>query len=292
MKYFDTENEVFLRAKKILDEADAVFVYTGAGMSAPSGAPTFRGDKGFWNAFPQYEALGMNFQMMANPRTFEDYLPLALGFYGFRLNLYKSLKPHSGYEALKRLFDMKQYGGYVVTSNVDGHTQKAGIENVLEEHGSINAWQCIDRLCSDRKGLVEAPKIVVDESTMRGEIEEEHFCSCGKALRPNILMFWDGRFCETTYRSQSAAYQKYKYGLMEKRNPVKVAVLEIGAGDEIDTMRVMANSTASSFETRVIRINLDEEKETHYNRAIHLQGDAEQIINALVPSEKEDLQAA
>lgn len=292
MQQFVTNDINFSKARDIIRDSDAVIVYTGAGMSAPSGAPTFRGDNGFWKAFPQYEALGMNFQMMANPRTFEDHLPLALGFYGFRLNLYKELKPHSGYEALKRLFEKKEYGGYVVTSNVDGHTQRVGIKNVLEEHGSINTWQCVDKSCADKSGLVEAPEIVVNETTMRGKVEDKHYCSCGKALRPNILMFWDGRFCETVYQEQSKLYQKYKYGLMEKRNPVKVAVLEIGAGDEIDTMRVMASSTATSFETWVIRINLDEEKETHYNRVIHLQGDAEQIINALVPSEKEDLQVA
>jgi len=62
----------------------------GAGMGVDSGLPDFRGDEGFWKAYPPMAKLGIRFSSMANPRWFESDPELAWGFYGHRLNLYRA----------------------------------------------------------------------------------------------------------------------------------------------------------------------------------------------------------
>lgn len=271
------ENNLAL-AKGLIERADAVIVYAGAGMSASGGAPTFRGDKGFWKAFPPYEHLGVNFQQMASPQTFDSDLGLALGFYGYRLNLYNNLYPHAGYDVLKQLFDSKPYGGLFVTSNVDGHALRAGIDRVHEEHGSINHWQCTNLMCSKANGLKTPPNVEVDELTMRANVSSEHYCGCGKPLRPNILMFWDAYFDESREVTQSKMADQYIYSLLDSKKIPRVAVIEIGAGDAIATMRAKASDAASKFQTKVIRINMEPEVDNKWGGAIHLQGDSMDLL--------------
>lgn len=275
----NTEN--LNRAREILKNADAVFCFSGAGMSAPSGANTFRGDDGFWRHFPPYKKLGLNFEQMATPASFVDHLDIALGFYGYRYNMYNKLTPHAGYYDLKRVMDSKIFGGWMITTNVDGHAIKAGFENVYESHGSIHHWQCSNLDCANRNGLSAPPQLVVDEETMTCNITNEHYCGCLKPLRPNIVMFWDLQFCDIRTREQYGRYLKFRYDLEEKKTFPRVAVLEIGAGDAIPTMRIEAHQIANEFGTRVIRINMEPETETHDRRPIHLQGDACEVLKLL-----------
>ena len=60
------------RARKIFHDAEAVLITSGAGMGVDSGLPDFRGDEGFWNAYPPYRELGFNFVEMANPDRFRE----------------------------------------------------------------------------------------------------------------------------------------------------------------------------------------------------------------------------
>ena len=269
-------------AKRIVRDADAFFFFFGAGMSASSGAPTFRSTGGFWVDYPAYERLGMDFISLANPKTFYSNLDLAVGFYGHRLNLYNQLNPHSGYKLINNVIKSSALGGWVVTSNVDGHSQVAGIENVFECHGSIHKWQCSDYKCAREMGYFSAPECKVDEDTMLAKITSEHYCSCGLPKRPSILMFGDGSHYSDFFDSQSSKFRKYTYNLLDKKKVPKVAVIEIGAGEMIPTIRIEANRLACDFDTRVIRINMEKEQESHSNRAIHLQGDAELLLNDLL----------
>jgi len=62
-------------------------VTAGAGMGVDSGLPDFRGDQGFWRAYPPYAKVGLSFADLANPRWFDEAPSLAWGFCGHRLNL-------------------------------------------------------------------------------------------------------------------------------------------------------------------------------------------------------------
>ena len=82
----DTEiNEGIEKAAAAVAMADALLVTAGAGMGVDSGLPDFRGDKGFWKAYPPFERLGVSFVDMANPGWFARDPELAWGFYGHRL---------------------------------------------------------------------------------------------------------------------------------------------------------------------------------------------------------------
>ena len=75
------------RAAKVLKEAKALLITAGAGMGVDSGLPDFRGEGGFWKAYPVMAKLRMSFVEMANPEWFHREPELAWAFYGHRLNL-------------------------------------------------------------------------------------------------------------------------------------------------------------------------------------------------------------
>lgn len=130
-------------AREAIQKADAIYITAGAGMGVDSGLPDFRGDEGFWKAYPVIAHLGIRFVEMANPKWFETDPHLAWAFYGHRLHLYRQTIPHEGFAMLKELVgDKKDY--FIFTSNVDGQFQKAGFDEdkIYECHGSIHHMQC------------------------------------------------------------------------------------------------------------------------------------------------------
>jgi NAD-dependent SIR2 family protein deacetylase len=143
--------EPSLRAARALETARSLVITAGAGMGVDSGLPDFRGDQGFWKAYPMYERLGLSFVDAANPQHFGDDPAFGWGFYGHRLNLYRATVPHAGFGLLRRWLERFSLEWFVVTSNVDGQFQKAGFdeERILEVHGSIHHLQCLAG-CTDR----------------------------------------------------------------------------------------------------------------------------------------------
>ena len=98
------------RAALALSEADALLVTAGAGMGVDSGLPDFRGNEGFWKAYPPMAKLGVSFVEMANPFWFDRDPSLAWGFYGHRLNLYRRTVPHAGFRQLLEIGRLKKKG--------------------------------------------------------------------------------------------------------------------------------------------------------------------------------------
>ena len=99
-------------------------------MGVDSGLPDFRGGSGFWKAYPPYAELRLDFVSLANPRWFASDPELAWGFYGHRLMLYRETEPHEGFGILRRWMSRMRGRGFVYTSNVDGHFQKAGFSRI------------------------------------------------------------------------------------------------------------------------------------------------------------------
>src|SRR5262249_12032094 len=119
-------DDILDRAAAAIAGADAILIGAGAGMGVDGGLPDFRGPQGFWRAYPPYERLGLNFVALANPRWFTDDPELAWGFYGHRMGLYRRTSPHEGFDILRRCVERMPRAGFVYTSNVDGHFQRAG----------------------------------------------------------------------------------------------------------------------------------------------------------------------
>ena len=114
------------QAAKLIASVDGLLITAGTGMGVDSGLPDFRGNDGFWEAYPALAASGINFTSIANPYAFRKAPRRAWGFYGHRLALYRKTVPHEGFEILKKMANRMPSGAFVVTSNVDGQFQKAG----------------------------------------------------------------------------------------------------------------------------------------------------------------------
>jgi NAD-dependent SIR2 family protein deacetylase len=243
------------RAAKALDEADALLIGAGAGMGVDSGLPDFRGDEGFWEAYPPYAKLGLNFSALANPRTFAKDPSLAWGFYGHRLRLYRSTQPHEGFHILRRWAGRMKHGAFVFTSNVDGQFQGGGFDpdRIVEVHGSIDWMQCT-RNCGS--GLFPVPGddadlVVVDEKTMRAREPLPACPACGRLARPNILMFGDWAWLE----SRTTGQQQRLNAWLDEVGEARLVVVECGAGTAIPTVRRYCERTADSHAGTLIRIN-------------------------------------
>ena len=92
--------ELFRAAADAVRSADALLIGAGAGMGVDSGLPDFRGAEGFWKAYPPFR--GRQFAELSTPHWFGADPALAWGFFGHRLNLYRTATPHRGFAVLRR----------------------------------------------------------------------------------------------------------------------------------------------------------------------------------------------
>jgi NAD-dependent SIR2 family protein deacetylase len=253
------------QAAALIAGADALLICAGAGMGVDSGLPDFRGDEGFWRAYPPYARLGLRFVELADPIHFAEDPTLAWGFYGHRLSLYRNTKPHAGFAILRSWADSLAHGARVFTSNVDGQFQRAGFDepHVAEVHGSIHHLQCL-LPCSTTFWPAPALDLSIDEGTMRATGDLPTCPDCGNLARPNILMFGDADW--VPHRSQ-----RHLDDLAAWRRDLRghnLVVIELGAGTAISTVRRQAE-LASASNGALIRVNV-REPEVRHGRGISL----------------------
>lgn len=238
------------RAARLMESAEALIVSVGAGMGVDSGLPDFRGNDGFWRAYPALARAHIDFYSIACPDAFASNPRRAWGFYGHRLNLYRDIVPNAGFDILKSWGESMHHGYTVFTSNVDGQFQKAGFDarDVREYHGSIHHLQCL-RGCSRDVWSAEAFTPVTDDDACELLSELPTCPKCGGLARPNVLMFGDREWSD-----QRAVAQDYRQEswLREITNPV---VIEIGAGVAIPSVRHFSQRMIYEFDARLIRIN-------------------------------------
>ena len=237
-------------AAALLEQADALIVAAGAGMGVDSGLPDFRGNEGFWRAYPALAQARLDFASIASPAAFRSAPELAWGFYGHRLALYRRTVPHAGFAQLQRWGARMHQGLSVFTSNVDGQFQMAGYfaDAVHECHGSIHHLQCLEG-CSDAIWPADDFVPDVDEATCRLRNAPPRCPDCGGLARPNILMFNDWDWLEARTAAQHAHQQRWLQGV---RRPV---VIELGAGTAIPSVRHFSHRILHAHGGRLIRIN-------------------------------------
>lgn len=237
-------------AAEALGRAKALVITSGAGMGVDSGLPDFRGDRGFWNAYPMYERLGLSFVGAANPRNFEADPAFGWGFYGHRTNLYRETAPHAGFGILLCWIERLGLEHFVVTSNVDGQFQKAGFDEdaLLEVHGSIHHLQCLTP-CS---GAIwpNREEIPVDPATMRA-LRVPRCIRCGGVARPNVLMFGDFSWVGDRADRQERRFAAFLDGIAGR----ETVVVEMGAGTAIPTIRSLSERLGRRRRVTVVRIN-------------------------------------
>lgn len=237
------------RAADLLAQADGLIVAAGAGMGVDSGLPDFRGDAGFWRAYPALGQARMGFTSVAAPATFENDPALAWGFYGHRLALYRATVPHEGFALLKTWGARMTHGSHVFTSNVDGQFQRAGFDEqrIHECHGSIQHLQCLAP-CTQAIWPADAFLPEVDGDACRLRNAPPACPHCGSLARPNILMFGDRGWVEARSARQAARLQAW---LARVRRPL---VIELGAGTAVPSVRYFSQQVVQAG-GRLVRIN-------------------------------------
>ena len=242
------------QAAEAIKAADALLITAGAGMGVESGLPDFRGAQGFWRAYPAVAKLGLSFEEMANPVWFKENPHLAWAFYGHRLDLYRKTAPHAGFGRLLEIGAAKPGGCFVFTSNVDGHFQKAGFEpdRVVECHGSLLNLQCVES-CTGEIWDAAGESVKVEEETFRALEPLPRCRSCSSLARPNVLMFGDWSWIGRRTEAQQRRFEEWLNGLA--RASAKLAVIEIGAGNAIPTVRHTSERVAERIGGTLIRLN-------------------------------------
>ncbi len=230
--------------------AEHLLVSAGAGMGVDSGLPDFRGDEGFWEAYPPFRKLGLGFASLANPRWFTKDPALAWGFYGHRATLYRNTEPHAGFGILRRWIAETRGPSFVFTSNVDGQFQKAGFDeqSVHECHGSIHHLQCA-KPCADVVWAF-AKDVPVDPETMRASAPYPTCTRCKSIARPAILMFGDGSWVSRRSDAQEARLAAF----LNRIDLAKLAIVELGAGTAVPTVRAFGERLRAKGAS-LVRIN-------------------------------------
>ena len=236
-------------AADLIAQADGLVIAAGAGMGVDSGLPDFRGNEGFWKAYPALANARLDFTRVASPHTFATDPTLAWGFYGHRLGLYRKTVPHDGFAILQRWAEQMPHGAFVFTSNVDGQFQRAGFteSSVAECHGSIHWLQCT-KPCSDDIWPADDLEVEVDEEHCRWTAELPRCPHCGSLARPNILMFGDFAWIGLRSAKQEAKLDSW---LQRLERPV---VVELGAGTHIPSVRHFSQSVIHGG-GRLVRVN-------------------------------------
>jgi len=150
--------------------ARRVFVLTGAGVSAESGVPTFRGGGGtaVWK--------GMPFSLISSAEMLERDLPAVWEWFDYRRSVLGSLQPNPAHLALARWQNLFETFT-LATQNIDGLHRAAGSRDVLELHGNI--WQARCAICGARRDLRAG------DDNVRPPV----CCECGGLMRPDVVLF-------------------------------------------------------------------------------------------------------
>ncbi len=175
------------QAREWLQSASSIVVLTGAGISAESGVPTFRGPGGLWRDFRPEE--------LATPEAFARDPQLVWEWYDWRRSVLATVVPNAGHRALVEL-EKRTPRFTLITQNVDGLHDRAGSASPLKLHGDIWMVRCLACGCEARDERIPLPELPPR-------------CACGGVLRPAVIWFgeplpretWD-RACQATEQAE------------------------------------------------------------------------------------------
>lgn len=175
-------SDLIAEVRERLKAAKRPLVLTGAGVSAPSGVPTFRGPDGLWRNYRAEE--------LATPGAFSRDPSLVWEWYNWRRELLSKCEPNGAHYAIAELERRYSSGGgsgdgafTLVTQNVDGLHRVGGSQNILELHGNIWQTRCTRCRTVSENRSVPIEILPYCESDLGGGN------SCGGLLRPNIVWF-------------------------------------------------------------------------------------------------------
>jgi NAD-dependent deacetylase len=153
--------------RSVLRQASRIAVLTGAGVSAESGIPTFRGPGGIWRTYKAED--------LATPEAFVRDPKFVWEWYDYRRSVIAEVEPNAGHRALVKLEE--RVGEFtLITQNVDGLHDRAGSRKILKVHGDI--WMVRCTVCGQERE---------EKSVRLSEIPPR--CECGGIERPGVVWF-------------------------------------------------------------------------------------------------------
>jgi NAD-dependent deacetylase len=167
-------DDVLQTAARVLARSAKLAVFTGAGVSKESGIPTFREpETGLW---AQYDPM-----QLATPEAYRKDPAFVWSWYEHRFGVTADAEPNPGHLAIAELEQLLP-GVVVITQNIDGLHQRAGSTQVIELHGSMHSFRCID---GQHRGYCWEDFADQEEKPPRCP-------KCGDYLRPEVVWFGEG----------------------------------------------------------------------------------------------------
>lgn len=188
--------------RRIRDSAGPLVFLTGAGISAESGIPTFRGPEGFWRVGSR----NYHPQEMATARAFASMPDEVWRWYLYRRGVCRAAAPNAAHLALVELDGRLGERFRLVTQNVDGLHLRAGGDpgRIYQIHGNVDLCRCVRGCAPPVRPLPEAvPERWPADRPLDEGARAALRCACGERLRPHVLWF-DESYDEPLYRYVSA----------------------------------------------------------------------------------------
>jgi len=157
---------------KLISESNHLVAFTGAGISAESGIPTYRGDDGIWNKYDPNKFANID-NFIRDPKYYWNF------FKEVRYPVLKKAKPNKAHTALSKLEEKGKLKA-VITQNIDGLHQLAGSKYVLELHGNTRRISCLE--CKKSYTLNEIYRQLKTELPPK-------CLNCKGTLKPEVVFF-------------------------------------------------------------------------------------------------------
>lgn len=235
-------------AARILSESKHIVAFTGAGMSAESGIPPFRGEGGIWN---QYDPQSLDIEYYFR-HTKDSWGIIRKVFYDFFDN--SKVQPNAGHRVLAK-WEREGRLDCVITQNIDDLHTVAGNTKVFEFHGNMKRFICCK--CGNK---FPAKQLHFSE--------EPPVCpNCNGLLKPDFIFFGEG--------IPQDAYD----GSMDAAQHCDAFVI-IGTSGQVSPAN-MIPSLAKHHGAKIIEINMEPSTYTHHISDIFLQGKSGEVLPAI-----------
>ncbi|CAI2367712.1 unnamed protein product [Moneuplotes crassus] len=279
---YEPEKMSPLDASKLLKHKRNIIILTGAGLSAASGIPTFRGNDGLWTKKYKYCDSAEDF---ATLRNFKEHPEALWEWMHYRLELCKQAEPNEGHKTILQFQEYCKLNGvkcHLITQNIDGlHTRLARQSEVLaveetkqgdpshgftdcvfEIHGNLNYSRCFAECSKDLKE-VQTPKSELSSEEQIPKCEE-----CESIMRPHVLWF-DECYTQELHRVDEVR------SILDSEIDALIIV-----GTALQTS-LASNIVSHCLMKNILTIDINVEPACHFGSVVEVCGKSEETLPIL-----------